>query len=232
MKVLIISDGHGNLESLEKLAPVAAEADAILYAGDFAALRHTETGRPFLERLAALHDRVFAVIGNCDEPEFLADLEEYDLSIEGSLSYFGGLMLSGSGGGTRFTGDTPNERSEEDLIDDLRLVAGSVPEGEPSGELWDNLVLVIHNPPKDTALDVIPGGIHVGSALVRSFIERYRPLLSVSGHIHESAAVDSLGPTTLVNPGPLAEGRYALAEITGGGKTPFAVSSLTLHCLE
>lgn len=36
----------------------------------------------------------------------------------------------------------------------------------------------------------------------------------VSGHIHESFAVDKIGETVLVNPGALMEGRYALAEIT------------------
>ncbi len=232
MKVLIISDGHGDLARLEQIEPIATMADLVLFGGDFAAFGNIETGRPYLERLAHLHDRVFAVTGNCDEPEFRETLEEFDISIEGSLSYFNGLMFSGSGGALPFTGDTPNERSDEDLASDLHLVTESVPEGfSDSDESWNNLVIIAHHPPKDTLLDTVSGGVHVGSPLIRAFIETWKPLLVVSGHIHESAAVDRIGSTHLVNPGSLAAGQYSLAEITGGKKAPFVVSSLELKTL-
>lgn len=229
MKILIASDGHGAIDKLDRLEEIAKDCDVVLYGGDFAQFGKTETGKPFLERFARVHDRIFSVIGNCDEPDFLDEIEDYDISIQGSLSYFGGLVLSGSGGGSKFSGTTPNERSDEDLAADLRLVAESVPDdGEEGDEGWNNLVIIAHNPPANTKLDVVGNGAHVGSPLIRAFIEKYRPLLSVSGHIHESAAIDSLGPTTLVNPGPLAEGKYAIAEISGGGKKPFKVESVNL----
>jgi Icc-related predicted phosphoesterase len=41
----------------------------------------------------------------------------------------------------------------------------------------------------------------VGSKAVRAAIERYQPLVSVHGHIHESRAVNKLGRTTCLNPG-------------------------------
>lgn len=276
MKVLIISDGHGAVDKLDALADVAKAYDIVLFGGDFAAVGHPETGLPFLKRLAALHDRVFAVTGNCDEPLFRETVEEYDLSIEASLSYFSGLMLAGSGGGSKFTGMTPNERTDEELAGDLRLAAlaaggvsweddpdddgegddaeGDIAEGddgagraatrtavatapktalagEPLEEPWNNLIIIAHNPPKDTKLDVVASGVHVGSPLIRAFIDSKKPLLVVSGHIHESAAIDSIGPTTLVNPGSLADGHYAVAEITGGASKPFAVSSIELKTL-
>jgi Icc-related predicted phosphoesterase len=71
----------------------------------------------------------------------------------------------------------------------------------------------------------------VGSPLIRSFIEARQPLLVVSGHIHESFAIDTIGSSTLVNPGSLAEGRYAVAEITGGNGKPFAIASIELKTL-
>ncbi len=232
MKILIISDGHGDLARLEQIEPIAATADLVLFGGDFAALGNPDTGKPYLERLAHLHDRVFAVSGNCDEAAFRETLEEFDVSIEGSLSYFNGLMFSGSGGALPFTGDTPNERSDEEIASDLHLVTESVPDGfSGSDESWNNLVIIAHHPPKDTLLDTVTSGAHVGSPLLRAFIETWKPLLVVSGHIHESAAVDSIGPTHLVNPGSLAEGKYAIAEITGGSKAPFSISSLELKTL-
>jgi len=232
MRVLIISDGHGDVDQLDRIAAIAESADFVLFGGDFAALGQPETGQPFLKRLAALHDRVFAVTGNCDEMDFRDTLDEYDIGIEGSLSYYNGLILTGSGGASVFTGDTPNERADEELVGDLRLVAESVPEDSPNAAgAWNNLVVIMHNPPKDTALDIVGKDAHVGSPLLRAFIETYQPLLVVSGHIHESAAVDAIGTTALVNPGSLAEGRYAVAEISGGRTQPFAVTSIELKQL-
>ena len=52
---------------------------------------------------------------------------------------------------------------------------------------------------------VLDGGepriVSVGSAAVRELIERYQPLLSLHGHIHESRAIAKIGKTTCVNPG-------------------------------
>jgi Icc-related predicted phosphoesterase len=40
-----------------------------------------------------------------------------------------------------------------------------------------------------------------GSQVVREAINRYQPLLSLHGHIHESRGVVTIGRTTAVNPG-------------------------------
>lgn len=226
MKLLILSDGHGNTKALEALAPEAAAADAVLFAGDFAAFGKPETGKPFLEHLAKLHDHVFAVAGNCDVPEFTEEMENYDLSVQKSLSYFAGLTLAGSGGGSRFTGTTPNERTDEELTSDLAIVTQSTPEAAQ----WQNLVVLTHNPPKDTNLDRTDSGAHVGSAGIRKFIEDCQPLLVVSGHIHESRGVDKIGRTRLVNPGALAEGFYAVAEISFSGGTA-NIEGIRMHSL-
>lgn len=279
MKVLIISDGHGDLDRLDAVAPIAETCDLVLFAGDFARFGHLDTAKPFLDRLAKLHDQVFAVTGNCDSPDFREEVDQLGLSVEGSLSFFSGLLLAGSGGGVRHKGVTPNERDDEDLAADLHLAAGSAEEAEVAeyeaddsedddetedvktedartgdgselaadasrnaeGEqkLRDNLVVIAHHPPVNTLLDLIPGGthaglpsdIHAGSPGIRAFIETERPLLAVSGHIHEGRAVDTLNGTTLVNPGPLCDGFYAVAEITGGKNSPFKVSSVKLEQL-
>jgi Icc-related predicted phosphoesterase len=40
-----------------------------------------------------------------------------------------------------------------------------------------------------------------GSQVVRDAIQKYQPLLSLHGHIHESRGVIKIGRTTAVNPG-------------------------------
>ena len=206
MKFLLISDVHGNTEVLDKLEPQFKEADVVLFAGDFARFKAPETGLPALEKLCSKHDAVFSVIGNCDDPSFLAEIEKKDISVEGSLVNWEGLVFAGSGGGSKFSGETLFERSDEELAADLDIVAR---QGE---QQWDNLVILIHNPPKDSKCDAIANGMHVGSPLLRAFIEKHQPLAAVTGHIHESAAIDTIGRTTAVNPGALADGHYAWLE--------------------
>lgn len=229
MKLLIISDGHGDTSRLEKLSGIAENMDAVIFAGDFAEFKKPETGKPFLERLVKLHDCVFSVTGNCDEPDFLQELENFDICVQGSLAYFKGLSFIGSGGGSKFTGTTPNERTDEELVSDLSIIPSS--SGHDHDQEWNNLIVITHNPPEGTKLDQIPAGAHVGSPEIRKFIETHRPLLAVSGHIHESRALDELGRTKLVNPGALADGYYAVAEISfPDGKTA-EVTSLELFSL-
>jgi Icc-related predicted phosphoesterase len=78
------------------------------------------------------------------------------------------------------------------------------------------LILNCHCPPYDSGLDtaqllnddlsiVTQGGQPlagpVGSTAVRAAIEKYRPILSLHGHIHESKAATKIGPTLAINPG-------------------------------
>ncbi|RLG63511.1 hypothetical protein DRO02_06455 [archaeon] len=59
---------------------------------------------------------------------------------------------------------------------------------------------------------------HAGSKSVRYVIEKYQPLVSLHGHIHESFGFCKIGRTYCVNPGSeYAEGilRAFLVEIDG-----------------
>jgi Icc-related predicted phosphoesterase len=83
----------------------------------------------------------------------------------------------------------------------------------------ENSVFNLHAPPKDSSIDtayqldnsvdppkiVTQGGqpmtTGVGSHAVRETIEKYKPLLGLHGHIHESRGVVNLGRTLCINPG-------------------------------
>jgi len=208
MRFLVLSDIHGDVPKIECLDEEFARADAVLFAGDFSRFEETSTAQDVLNTLVKKHDTLFCVLGNCDEKSFLNELEQLDVSVQGDLVFRDGLAFAGSGGGLRFTGVTPFERTEEDLMSDLRIVN----EKDNCG----NLILLIHHPPYGTKLDTINGDVHVGSKAVRTFIEKYKPLALVSGHIHESFAVDTIGNTVLMNPGALTEGRYGILEVERG----------------
>lgn len=53
----------------------------------------------------------------------------------------------------------------------------------------DRSILVSHDPPFGLGLGTLFSGQDVGSKAVRAFVEKYQPLLTLSGHIHESPDV-------------------------------------------
>ena len=62
-------------------------------------------------------------------------------------------------------------------------------------------IFVSHAPPFKTELDII-GKTHVGNQSVSLFIKKTKPIIAVSGHIHETSGTTSkLGNTIIVNPG-------------------------------
>jgi Icc-related predicted phosphoesterase len=78
-------------------------------------------------------------------------------------------------------------------------------------------IMVCHTPPKDTAIDVIRSGLHVGSSTVRDFIIQYKPHVCISGHIHESRGKDKIGDTIVLNAGMFRDGWYIEIIIDKGG---------------
>ena len=78
------------------------------------------------------------------------------------------------------------------------------------------MILVTHAPPYGTKLDKIGNGKSIGSSSIRKIIEEYHPLVAISGHVHESRAIDILNNTKLLNPGPLKDGYYGIVELNKG----------------
>lgn len=213
MKLLVISDLHAANEVLDKMDEQFSQADAVLFAGDYAECFKPETGKPALEKLVTKHDTIYSVLGNCDNPDFIEELEKQDVCVENTLVYHDGLYLVGAGGGTIFTGKTENERTEEEILKDFSIVDTTI---QDSGDksIWSNLILISHNPPKDTKCDAVNAELHAGSQMFTDYIKENQPVAVVCGHIHEGAGVDKIGNTTVVNPGSLAEGKYAWLEIS------------------
>ena len=217
MKLLVISDLHAHNDVLDTMDEIFKQADAVVFGGDFAECFKPETGKEALERLCKKHDSIFAVLGNCDNEDFLEDLEDQDVSVEKALVFHEGLAFAGSGGGTKFTGKTEFEREEDECLADFDIVKNSV---EQSGDssLWKSLILVSHNPPVGEKIDSFDGEHHAGSQKFTDMIKANKPLAVVCGHIHEGTAIEKIGDTVVINPGSLGEaGTYAWLELEKDG---------------
>jgi Icc-related predicted phosphoesterase len=141
----------------------------------------------------------FEIYGyNCVPPTpfLLKDWERYDIS-----RYVPPGCLSPEEG-RRSDGLTAREIRWTTIAEEL---AGLLEGSEP-----DRSILLLHSPPHETKLDRaaldgrtvdhVPLDLHVGSIAIRSRIEQAPPLLTLHGHIHESARLtgdwrDRLGPT-------------------------------------
>lgn len=213
MKILVISDLHAHNEVLDKLDNEFKAADAVIFAGDFAECFKPETGKGALESLCKKHENIFSVLGNCDNEDFMEDLENADICVEKSLAFFEGLGFAGSGGGTIFTGKTEFERTEEDILNDFAVVENAVKENKDD-ELWHNLILISHNPPKAETVDKVNESLHAGSQKFTDYIKEKQPLCVVCGHIHEGVGIEKIGDTTVINPGSLGEkGTFVWLEV-------------------
>jgi len=67
------------------------------------------------------------------------------------------------------------------------------------------IILVTHAPPYRTNLDNIEGD-SCGNKAIRNFIDKVKPDLVISGHLHENAGKgDKIKNTRLINPGPFGK---------------------------
>ena len=56
-------------------------------------------------------------------------------------------------------------------------------------------------------------GKHVGFEPYNRIIKKYKPLLVISGHMHEYQGVKKMGRSLIVNPGPAFEGKAAVIDV-------------------
>jgi Icc-related predicted phosphoesterase len=104
---------------------------------------------------------------------------------------------------------TPREMDETQLLKEIERLVEPVTDGRA-------MMFNFHVPPHDSGLDTVnaldpsyrPVVEHgmiaqtaAGSTAVRTAIERYEPVVSVHGHIHEGRGLYRLGPTRCFNPG-------------------------------
>lgn len=76
----------------------------------------------------------------------------------------------------------------------------------------DPTVVVLHTPPVGDVVDIDNGG-HKGSEVVNEILDAYGPTLAVAGHAHDAQGRETIARTTVVNPGALKNGNYAVVDL-------------------
>jgi len=214
LRILAVSDFHGNREAFHRVAAKAkkANADILVVCGDIipfytASLPNaTQLARDLMHPLIKLKLPLLFVPGNCDPPSLPKVGIKGASCIHGCCQVHGDVEFVG-------VGAVPLDRvhpSPYELLE--RQISAALNRGfrQCSPKRW--LVVVSHTPPRDTKLDVAYGGAHIGSSSVRRFIEEKQPSLVLCGHVHEAQGIDYIGKTMLVNPGPARHGHCATAD--------------------
>lgn len=206
MRILAFTDIHGSYDKVADILSKESHFDVVIIGGDLTTNGTVEEAAAAIRRFQRFKKPVFAVAGNMDSPALDATFGTLGVDISAN-----GMVLNNVGffgiAGCPFTPmHTPYEISEEETR--RRAEAGW-----RDVQATQRKVFVPHAPPRDTKLDKMFLGKHVGSTAVREFVCRNQPDVLICGHIHEARGTDTLGNTKMVNCGAAGRGYYAVIDI-------------------
>jgi Icc-related predicted phosphoesterase len=209
MKIISFGDVHMATRNLERMGEVMRDCDLVILSGDLTNFGGPDDARKVLTDVRHACSAVLAVPGNLDRLEVIPFLEDDGVALHGKGLTIDGVGIFGCGGSNITPFGTPMELSEDEIYSTLRAGYEAVRDVRP-------LLMICHTPPYDTKCDRIMSGKPVGSTAARRFIEEVKPEVCISGHIHESAGVDQIGPTKVLNAGPFKSGGYIVVRAEGG----------------
>lgn len=207
---IAFGDVHEHTQLLPRI-PGIREARGVIISGDLTNRGSMASARLVYESVRALNPSILAQIGNMDKPEITEYLKGQGANLHLEARELApGVGIMGVGFSTPTPFGTPSEVSDHQIglwLDETHAKA----------HRFERLVLVCHTPPRDTSVDLLGTGQHVGSRTVRAFIERTQPEVCITGHIHEARNRDLIGRTRVYNPGMIGGGGYLKLTVTDGG---------------
>jgi uncharacterized protein len=217
MKIIAFGDIHMATAEAERI-PGIKEADLIILNGDLTNYGGVKETKIVLDSIMKINPNVLAQFGNLDRRDVNEYLEQLGINLHGQARLVQGRVCLIGIGGSNFTPfRTPSEFSEQQISS---LADRAFRQGQEFISLAQPLhkhkiirILVSHVPPIDTKVDRLHNGKHVGSKAIRAIIEKYRPDLCITGHIHESKGTDSILGTPVYNHGMLRQGGWVTVEI-------------------
>ena len=241
MRILALSDLHGNMETLRKVREVAPGAlDAIVFTGDIvkgnargdewleakAQGRQPDRGRAAIERErgedASLYGEFFDFMGEWGVPTYL---------VPGNMDaprrkYFETLLQEPAGpdmvfcvhGSPAFLGGMLIAGAGGEIVErggeDFFVL--QVPRWEAEYLMYcvrhfEERKIFLFHTPPVGALD-LDKDQHKGSRVVNDLIGTYEPWLVFCGHAHNSRGSERIGESVVINPGSLKGGCFALVD--------------------
>jgi Icc-related predicted phosphoesterase len=169
------------------------------------------------ERLSGTEIKCYVTGGNDDPLELLTAFDnvasEHVVNCEGRVIMVDDFYpMANCGYSNPTPWDTPRETDEVKLEEYLEESVKGIDD-------FGNAIFNMHVPPYDCTLDDcpkldwstdpptpivvagVPQSAPAGSTAVRKVVDKYQPLLMLTGHIHESRGLVKLGRTTVINPG-------------------------------
>ena len=208
MKMAYLADVHDSFDAVPSAMAKLGAVDLLIIGGDITTGGTPDEAAQAVEDWRSLAPRLLALAGNMDSPATEARLVELRVALDSRGVTFGDVGVFGVSAGPKSPLHTPYELPDNEL-------ARRIEDGFRAVEGCRVKIFCPHAPPSDTACDRLPSGEHVGSPVIRAFIERAQPDLTLCGHIHEARGTDEIGKTQIVNPGPVRAGHYALVEFDG-----------------
>ena len=190
MKIYAFADIHENITSMKKVEEAVKKEnpDLIVCVGDFTVFE--QYMEKMIEWMNSLPKPVLLIHGNHEDGDIVAKYCSFNDNLtfmHKEIKEINGITFFGHGGGG-FSKRYPDfeefvEKNKEKLAN-------------------KKLVLITHAPPFETVCDLLHVG-HVGSISYKKFIEEHKPLLALSGHLHETfTKEEKIGETLIANPGP------------------------------
>lgn len=187
MKLLIFTDNHGSLTSINKVIKKSKNVDLVIQAGDLSVFEQNLDY--LLKKISKIKQKILILPGNHESESVLRK----ECSFYKNIIYFhkkikkiNDILFIGYGGG----GFSLKDKEFEDFIKKIKK------------KIKDKkIILIIHQPPYGY-VDLVMKE-HAGNKSFTNFIKRYKPILVVCGHLHEDEGKQKkVGKTLIINPGP------------------------------
>ncbi len=205
MRLISLPDLHlTGLRYLDLIKDELASVDLIVLPGDLTNTGKASDTAKVVESIQAINPQVLAVVGNWDSNKTGDYLTSKGINLNTEVITINDLSFGGIGGCLPYGLGTRTEYSETEYETQLQSLPSNL------------TVFVSHQPPFNCVVDFNGRNKPTGSHAIRAYIERNQPLVCLTGHMHDAVGMGYISDTTVMNPGPIWNGKYGYAEIEHG----------------
>lgn len=197
VKILVLADIHNQeitlsniLQSLEKISD---HLDYCVIAGDITNFGTVQDLENMLNLIVMQIPKTFYVVGNCDPLISKNSLNSDAINVDAKVYEMEFFSIIGFG-------------TDKPILDKRKI--------KKLHRTNKQVCLLTHTPPFNTSADMESLNRHTGSKQIRECIEKNNNIfLSISGHIHDSPTISKMNGCTIVNPGSVTTGNFAIIDV-------------------